>query len=284
MAVATSASAMPGATLARLACCRFDRPVNACMIPQTVPKRPMYGLTEPTEARKFRRASSPSISRWYEARIARRAPSSVACASPRPRSFRNSLMPASKMRSCDARLSARIRGLLIELLQLRAAPELTLELLGFAFRPLDREALLEDRRPRSDRQQRQQQHDELHDDGRLGDQRENREVAGRCHCVFSLEAIIAFIAASIGAGIALGASVAGIHASRAHQRRRQHVGAAPCGLLEHHRDPAGLDHANVQRDHIVEPRRPQVVALDPRDHELQRLLRRQVLLPETRRA
>jgi hypothetical protein len=40
MAVATSASAMPGATLARVTYCRAPRPVNACMIPHTVPNSP----------------------------------------------------------------------------------------------------------------------------------------------------------------------------------------------------------------------------------------------------
>ena len=41
MAVATSASAMPGATTARLAFSRLESPVKAFMMPQTVPKRPM---------------------------------------------------------------------------------------------------------------------------------------------------------------------------------------------------------------------------------------------------
>jgi hypothetical protein len=40
MAVATSASAMPGATVASVTCCRLDSPMNACMIPHTVPNRP----------------------------------------------------------------------------------------------------------------------------------------------------------------------------------------------------------------------------------------------------
>ncbi len=42
----------------------FARPRNAFMMPHTVPKRPTYGLTEPTEARKDRCDSSASISRW----------------------------------------------------------------------------------------------------------------------------------------------------------------------------------------------------------------------------
>src|SRR5690606_12335627 len=39
MAVAMSASAIPGATAASVACCMLDRPMKACMIPQTVPNR-----------------------------------------------------------------------------------------------------------------------------------------------------------------------------------------------------------------------------------------------------
>src|ERR1044071_6290155 len=49
IAVATSASAMPGATCASVACCTFARLRNACMMPHTVPNRPTYGLTDPLE-------------------------------------------------------------------------------------------------------------------------------------------------------------------------------------------------------------------------------------------
>jgi hypothetical protein len=40
IAVATSASAMPGAPVASVTWVMFARPMNACMIPQTVPNRP----------------------------------------------------------------------------------------------------------------------------------------------------------------------------------------------------------------------------------------------------
>ena len=43
MAVANSASAMPGATTARLVSCRAAMPAKLCMMPQTVPNRPMKG-------------------------------------------------------------------------------------------------------------------------------------------------------------------------------------------------------------------------------------------------
>jgi hypothetical protein len=39
---------------ASVACCTLARPRKAFMMPHTVPSRPMYGDTEPTEARKFR--------------------------------------------------------------------------------------------------------------------------------------------------------------------------------------------------------------------------------------
>jgi hypothetical protein len=57
MAVVTRASEIPGATMARL-----DEPVrpmspNASMMPQTVPKRPMNGVTLAVVARKLRRRS-----------------------------------------------------------------------------------------------------------------------------------------------------------------------------------------------------------------------------------
>ena len=62
---------MPGATAASVACCTLARPRKAFMIPQTVPNRPMYGLTDPADARNASDDSSASISRWNDARIAR---------------------------------------------------------------------------------------------------------------------------------------------------------------------------------------------------------------------
>ena len=92
---------MPGATVASVTCCSAPRPVKACMMPHTVPNRPTYGDTEPTEARKERLVSAASISRWKLARMARRAPSSRVAASlmRRSRSFWYSRMPLAKMRS-----------------------------------------------------------------------------------------------------------------------------------------------------------------------------------------
>ena len=51
MPVASKASAMPGATTARLVVLVFAIPMKEFMIPYTVPNRPMKGPEEPTEAR-----------------------------------------------------------------------------------------------------------------------------------------------------------------------------------------------------------------------------------------
>jgi len=58
MAVVTSASEMPGATTARLALPVPPMASKAFMIPQTVPKRPMNGVTVAVVARKLKRRSS----------------------------------------------------------------------------------------------------------------------------------------------------------------------------------------------------------------------------------
>ena len=62
-AVANSASAMPGATTARLVFFCAAIAVKAFMMPQTVPNRPTKGAVEPTVARKPVKRSSRSISR-----------------------------------------------------------------------------------------------------------------------------------------------------------------------------------------------------------------------------
>ena len=62
-AVANSASAMPGATTARLVFLDMAIAWKLVMMPHTVPNRPMKGAVEPTVARNSRRRSSCSISR-----------------------------------------------------------------------------------------------------------------------------------------------------------------------------------------------------------------------------
>ena len=50
--VATKASDMPGATALIVAWVASDNPWNEVMIPHTVPSNPIYGLTDPTFAKK----------------------------------------------------------------------------------------------------------------------------------------------------------------------------------------------------------------------------------------
>src|SRR5271165_1786830 len=67
IAVASSASAMPGATTARLVVCAFEMPMKLFMMPQTVPNRPTKGEVEPIVANspmpnRIRRPSAREIS------------------------------------------------------------------------------------------------------------------------------------------------------------------------------------------------------------------------------
>ncbi len=99
IAVAISASAMAGATVASVACCTLPRAWNAVRMPQTVPNRPTYGLVEPIVASVERFCSSRSVSFICATFMARRLPSS-SCAPARPScvfSRENSRKPETKM-------------------------------------------------------------------------------------------------------------------------------------------------------------------------------------------
>jgi hypothetical protein len=61
--VANKASAMPGATTARLVFLLLAIDWKLVMMPHTVPNRPTKGAVEPTVARKVSRRSSRSTSR-----------------------------------------------------------------------------------------------------------------------------------------------------------------------------------------------------------------------------
>src|SRR5215472_5185600 len=97
-AVATSASEMPGATMASVACCTLPSEEKALMMPHTVPNRPTYGLVLPTVASVARLCSRRSISFSCATRMARREPSS-SCSLPAAlcRRRANSRKPNSKM-------------------------------------------------------------------------------------------------------------------------------------------------------------------------------------------
>src|ERR1700681_2665398 len=71
-AVASSASAMPGATTARFVVCDFEMPIKLFMMPQTVPNSPTKGEVAPMVAsspipRRTRRASARTISAKLDA-------------------------------------------------------------------------------------------------------------------------------------------------------------------------------------------------------------------------
>src|SRR3984893_13973409 len=71
-AVASSASAMPGATTARLVVCDFEMPIKLFMMPQTVPNSPTNGDVAPMVASNpmpslIRRASARTISAKLDA-------------------------------------------------------------------------------------------------------------------------------------------------------------------------------------------------------------------------
>ena len=76
-AVASSASAIPGATTARFVVCDFDMPMKLFMMPHTVPNRPTKGEVAPTVVStpmpmRMRRAAAREISAKLEAARARR--------------------------------------------------------------------------------------------------------------------------------------------------------------------------------------------------------------------
>ena len=90
MAVASSASAMPGATTARFVVCDFEMPMKLFMMPQTVPNSPTKGEVEPMVAStpmpmRMRRCSARTISWKLDAA--------------------RSLMPVSLARPADIRAS-----------------------------------------------------------------------------------------------------------------------------------------------------------------------------------
>src|SRR6266852_1646865 len=72
MAVASKASAMPGATTARLVVCDFEMPIKLFMMPHTVPNSPTNGDVAPMVASnpmpsRIRRASARTISAKLDA-------------------------------------------------------------------------------------------------------------------------------------------------------------------------------------------------------------------------
>src|SRR3989304_8737576 len=74
---------------------------------------------------------------------------------------------------------------LIQRVQVAAAPEIALELLGLAARRGDGEELVKDEIPRHERHHEQQRDNELNDDARVPYQCQNRQVLGDVHAATS---------------------------------------------------------------------------------------------------
>ena len=98
MPVASSASAMPGATTARLVFWLMAICSKACLMPQTVPNSPMKGAVEPVVARNDSPAFSRSLSRPIATSIARSMRAWAPAISPPSCLWlrRHSSMPAAK--------------------------------------------------------------------------------------------------------------------------------------------------------------------------------------------
>ncbi len=97
MAVANKASAMPGATTARLVFCSPAMAVKLRMIPQTVPNRPTNGAIDPTVARTLSRSAilsmAPATAEFIAVESRSRVPTGSMFFSVVER--RHSLMPAA---------------------------------------------------------------------------------------------------------------------------------------------------------------------------------------------
>ena len=109
IAVAINASAIPGATICKVACLAPLNAIKACIIPQTVPNKPIYGLTEATVAKNGTRLSSISTSRFIAKFIAREVPLIIASGASGLTCFKreNSLKPTKKICSLPVNPSRR---------------------------------------------------------------------------------------------------------------------------------------------------------------------------------
>ena len=165
IAVANSASAIPGATTARLVLLAAAMPAKLRMIPHTVPNRPMNGAAEPSVARNGRRASRRRNSAFSTSRIARsiRSRRSPAVSGAGHAAAVLSAQPADSTRAgrvaglglarCGHQFGRRMRGSGPRLMALR--------------RPADRREppqLVDDHRPAPHRGGEQQQQHALDDD------------------------------------------------------------------------------------------------------------------------
>ncbi|CAH2405990.1 conserved hypothetical protein [Mesorhizobium escarrei] len=159
IAVASKASAIPGATTARLVVCACEMPMKAFMMPQTVPNRPTKGAVEPIVAstpvpRDMRRAAaasmrdrrevtrsfSPSPDTWSSepaesavsssAARTSRAPGPLFWPSARPACFNVAALPiaftARRARSLPPRISSDLASHIVQVTKdAKASPTIT---------------------------------------------------------------------------------------------------------------------------------------------------------------
>ena len=178
-AVASSASAMPGATTERLVFFEAAIAWNEVMMPHTVPKRPMKGPAEPTVASTRSRRSSRSTSRASVTSITRSMRPPSPCSERTPEFV--GALPLAHRRHEQRRDAVRVarRDLLVELLERLARPEHGLELVHLPLGAGVEQELVDDDRPAPDRGDEQSEDHQLDDDVRLPEQGEQRESARR---------------------------------------------------------------------------------------------------------
>ena len=133
MAVATSASAMPGATIASVACCTLPSELKALMMPQTVPNRPTYGTDRADRRQRREVVLEPlDLLQLRDAHRAARAlqqqvgaDAALLCAAARTRGSRTRRCSPCRWRCRATRSRGTAR-------QVAARPEAVLEALGVA--------------------------------------------------------------------------------------------------------------------------------------------------------
>ena len=176
IAVVIRASEMPGATTARLAEPMRPMSPNASMMPHTVPKRPMKGVTLAVVARKL---SAPLEPRHLDAGRAReRARERLEAAHGRPPGARRRRAAAHLLVHLDvagledaderARLELRADG--VHLGELGAPAEDVEEGGRLGAGAVERHSLVDDDGPRDQREDEQEQQDRAGDPAGAGDE------------------------------------------------------------------------------------------------------------------
>ena len=118
----------PGATVASVTCCRFDRPMKACMMPHTVPNRPTYGRDR-ADRREERQVRLDGVQLALEARAHRpaRAVEQRAGVGDALLAQLEELAHARGEDALHRRVDRLLGGVGVEVVEVAAGPELALE-------------------------------------------------------------------------------------------------------------------------------------------------------------